>query len=140
DRKAATQAFVDLTGEAIGLATIARRAGGADAPAPAPLLGIDQGEELFASENAAESGRFLEEVAAVLKAATGDFDPYLIVTIRADRVEALLQRWPALGLDAPEVLYLPPLSPTAYRDVIQKPAQVYSDRVRRLAIEPALVS
>jgi hypothetical protein len=33
---------------------------------------------------------------------------------------------------------LPPLSPAAYRDVILKPAAVYSERVRRLIIEPAL--
>jgi hypothetical protein len=33
---------------------------------------------------------------------------------------------------------LPPLSPTAYRDVITKPAEVYTERVRRLVAEPAL--
>jgi hypothetical protein len=33
---------------------------------------------------------------------------------------------------------LPPLSPTAYRDVITKPAEVYTGRVRRLVVEPAL--
>ena len=33
---------------------------------------------------------------------------------------------------------MPPLSPAAYRDVILKPAAVYSERVRRLIIEPAL--
>ena len=50
----------------------------------------------------------------------------------ADSVEQLLQRWPALGLA------VPPLSPTAYRDVITKPAEVYTERVRRLVAEPAL--
>jgi hypothetical protein len=53
-------------------------------------------------------------------------------------MEPLLQRWPALGLAAPETQVLPPLSPTAYRDVITKPAEVYTERVRRLVAEPAL--
>ena len=53
-----------------------------------------------------------------------DVDPYVLVTIRVDSVEPLLQRWPALGLDAPETQVLPPLAPSAYRDVIVKPAQV----------------
>jgi len=44
-----------------------------------------------------------------------------------------LQRWPALGLEAPETQVLPPLSPSAYRDVIVKPAELYSQRVRRLS-------
>ena len=34
---------------------------------------------------------------------------------------------------------LPPLSPSAYRDVITRPAAVYARRVARLDIEPALV-
>jgi hypothetical protein len=63
----------------------------------------------------------------------------MLVTIRADSVETFLQRWPALRLDTPESHYLPPLSPSAYRDVIVKPAEVYSQHVRRLTVEPALV-
>jgi formylglycine-generating enzyme required for sulfatase activity len=93
---------------------------------------------LFASENAAESKRFLELLASVFNDLPEDVDPYVIVTIRADSVEPLLQRWPALGLAAPETQMLPPLSPTAYRDVITKPAEVYTERVRRLVAEPAL--
>jgi hypothetical protein len=63
---------------------------------------------------------------------------YALITIRADSVEALLQRWPELGLDSPKSLYLPPLSSVAYRDVILKPAAVYSDRAQRLTVEPVL--
>ncbi len=149
----ATSALSSLIAEASQLAANARRAGDPDARAPAPLIAIDQGEELFAAENKAESDRFLTLLAAVLKeppsipsgrASPGardeeSTDPYVLVTIRADSVETLLQRWPALGLEAPEALYLPPLSPSAYRDVILKPAQVYSNKVRRLAVEPGLV-
>ncbi len=132
-------ALSGLIGEATALATAARRAGAPDARPPAPLIAIDQGEEMFAAENAAESERFLELLAAVLKEPPAETDPYVLVTIRADSVEALLQRWPALGLDTPESHYLPPLPPSAHRDVIVKPAEVYTERVRRLMVEPALV-
>ena len=136
--RAAVSALAGLLDEATALATTARRAGVVDARAPAPLLAIDQGEELFATENATESERFLELLASVFNDLPEDVDPYVLVTIRADSVEPLLQRWPALGLAAPETQMLPPLSPTAYRDVITKPAEVYTERVRRLVAEPAL--
>lgn len=131
-------ALSGLIGEATALATAARRSGAPDARSPAPLIAIDQGEEMFATENAAESQRFLDLLAAVVKEPASQADPYLLVTIRADSVEALLQRWPALGLDTPESHYLPPLPPSAHRDVIVKPAEVYTERVRRLSVEPAL--
>jgi formylglycine-generating enzyme required for sulfatase activity len=135
----AAAALGQLLAEAGGVATTARRAGAQEARPPAPLLAIDQGEELFAAENVTESERLLRLLAAVLRDPPEDVDPYVLVTIRADSVEALLQRWPALGLATPQSRYLAPLSPTAYREVIVRPAEVYSQRVRRLAIEPALV-
>ncbi len=138
DRAAAIASLADLLAEATALATAVRRAGVIDARPPAPLLAVDQGEELFASEDRAESDRFLDLVAAVLNDLPEDVDPYLLLTIRADSLEPLLQRWPTLGLAAPEMQALPPLSPTAYRDVISKPASVYTQRVRRLVVEPAL--
>jgi hypothetical protein len=131
--------FAGLIAEATALATTARRAGAPDARPPAPLIAIDRGEEMLAAENIGESQRFLALLAGMLKEPPPDVDPYVLVTIRADSVETLLQRWPALGLDTPESHYLPPLSPTAYRDVIVKPAGVYSQQVRRLTVEPALV-
>jgi formylglycine-generating enzyme required for sulfatase activity len=138
DRAAAVLALAGLLAEATALATTARRAGVVDARPPAPLLAIDQGEELFASENVAESEHFLKLLASVFNDLPEDVDPYVLVTIRADSMEPLLQGWPALGLAAPETQVLPPLSPTAYRDVITKPAEVYTGRVRRLVVEPAL--
>lgn len=138
DKALAAAALADLLSEATALATAVRRAGVVDARPPAPLIGVDQGEELFASENAAEAERFLALLAAVFNDLPEDVDPYVLLTIRADSVEPLLQRWPALGLAAPETQMLPPLSPTAYRDVIAKPAEVYTSRVRRLVVEPAL--
>ena len=131
-------AFAGLIEDAAQTATAARRAGAPDARPPAPLIAIDQGEEMFAAENEVESRRFLEFLAALLREPPEGVDPYALITIRADSVESLLQRWPELGLETPRSLYLPPLSPAAYRDVILKPATVYSERVRRLVIEPAL--
>ena len=54
-------------------------------------------------------------------------------------VNPLLQRVPKLGIDTPQPRLLPPLSPSAYRDVITRPAAVYARRVARLDVEPALV-
>jgi formylglycine-generating enzyme required for sulfatase activity len=135
----AEAAFAGLIAEATDISATIRRAGAPEARPPALLIAIDQGEELFAAENEAESQRFLSFLASVLRDPPAGVDPYALITIRADSVESLLQRWPALSLDTPRSLYLPPLSPSAYRDVIVKPAVVYSERVRRLIIEPVLV-
>ena len=134
----ATEAFGALIAEATAICTASQRAMAPDARPPAPLIAIDQGEELFAAEDAQESARFLQLLAGLLKVASDGVDPYVLITIRADSVERLLQRIAELGLEAPEPLYLLPLSPGAYRDVILRPAEVYTRNVRRLAIEPAL--
>ena len=102
--EAGAAAVADLLSEATSIAATIRRSGAPDARPPAPLIAIDQGEELFAAENEAESERFLERLAIVLKDPPQDVDPYVLITIRADSVEALLQRWPKLGLDIPESL------------------------------------
>jgi formylglycine-generating enzyme required for sulfatase activity len=133
-------ALTDLIVDATALATTVRRAGMPDTRAPAPIIAIDQSEELFAPENAAESDRFLAMLVPLLKAPPADVEPYVLLTIRADSVEALWQRLPALGLDAPETLPLLPLAPDAYRDVILKPAAVYSSRVRPISVQPELVA
>jgi formylglycine-generating enzyme required for sulfatase activity len=104
-----------------------------------PLIAIDQGEELFAAEDAVESNRFLKMLAKLLSPRHDGLAPYVLVTIRADGVDNLLRRIPELGIDTPQVIALPPLSPAAYDDVITKPAAVYTRRVRRLDIEPELV-
>jgi formylglycine-generating enzyme required for sulfatase activity/class 3 adenylate cyclase len=132
------KAFGALIAEATAVCTASRRATAADARPPAPLIAIDQGEELFAAEDAQESAHFLQLLAGLLKVASDGIDPYVLITIRADSVERLLQRIAELGLEAPEPLYLLPLSPGAYRDVILRPADVYTRNVRRLTIEPAL--
>ena len=112
---------------------------GKEMPRLAPLIAIDQGEELFAAEDATESNRFLEMLGKLLGSPPAGLDPFVLVTIRADSVDALLQRVPQLGLVTPHMVALPPLSPAAYRDVITKPAEVYSRAVGRLDLEPELV-
>jgi formylglycine-generating enzyme required for sulfatase activity/class 3 adenylate cyclase len=132
------EAFGALITEATAVCTASQRATAPDARPPAPLIAIDQGEELFAAEDAQESAQFLQMLASLLKMASDGVDPYVLITIRADSVERLLQRIAELGLEAPEALYLLPLSSGAYRDVIRRPAEVYTRNVRRLTIEPAL--
>ena len=80
---AAVLALAGLLAEATALATTARRAGIVDARPPAPLLAIDQGEELFASENMAESERSLKLLAYVFNDLPENVDPYVLVTTRA---------------------------------------------------------
>src|SRR5262249_12624403 len=127
---------------AVALAAEERALNPAEGQAPArlsPLIAIDQGEELFAVEDAGESNRFLDMMGHLLGSPPAGLDPYVLVTIRAASVNALLQRVPALGLVTPHLIMLPPLSPAAYRDVITKPATVYTRRVARLDLEPELV-
>jgi hypothetical protein len=138
DSGKAASALAALVTEATAFATAARRAGAPDARAPAALLAIDQGEELFAAENDGESRRVLELLAAVLAEPPEGTDRYVFVTISADSAQSLLARVSELGLETPKAIYLPPLSPAAYREVVLRPAEVYTARARRLAIEPAL--
>jgi hypothetical protein len=114
-----------------------------------PLIAIDQGEELFAAEDAAQSNRFLDMMGHLLGSPPAGLDPYVLVTarwsrrpwpaIRADSVDSLLQQIPTFGLVNPHMIPLSPLSSAAYRDVITKPAAVYTRQVARLDLEPELV-
>jgi formylglycine-generating enzyme required for sulfatase activity len=128
--------------EAAKIVTEARSLAAEDARPPARpsmLIAIDQGEELFATEDAAESEHFIAMLGHLLAHPPDGLDPYAVITIRADSVNPLLQRVPQLGIDAPHMRPLPPLSPSAYREVITRPAAVFARRVARLDIEPALV-
>jgi formylglycine-generating enzyme required for sulfatase activity len=140
DPTAGAKALSELLAEATRLALAAQFAAGPDSTPPAAILAIDQGEELFSADNDVESRQFLALLAAVLKNPPDGLDPYLLVTIRADSAQILLTRVAELGLETPKALYLAPLSSDAYRDVIQMPAAIYSERVRRLAVEPTLVT
>jgi hypothetical protein len=71
-----------------------------------PLIAVDQGEELFASEDAAQSNRFLDMMGHLLGSPRAGLDPYVLLTIRADSVDALLQRVQTLGLVKPHTIPL----------------------------------
>jgi len=142
DATAGAAKLAGFMSEAAQIVTETRSLAAEDARPPARpsmLIAIDQGEELFAAENAAESERFIAMLGHLLAHPPDGLDPYAVMTIRADSVDPLLQRVPKLGIDAPHMRPLPPLSLSAYRDVITRPAAVYSRRVARLDIEPELV-
>jgi formylglycine-generating enzyme required for sulfatase activity len=142
DASAGAARLAAIMSEAAGIIAKARSLAAEDARSPARLsvlIAIDQGEELFAAEDAAESERFIDMLGHVLAHPPEGLDPFAVITIRADSVDPLLQRVPQLGLDAPHTRLLPSLSPSAYRDVIARPAAVYARRVTRLDIEPELV-
>jgi hypothetical protein len=142
DASAGAARLAAIMSEAAGIIAKVRSLAAEDARPPARLsvlIAIDQGEELFATEDRAESERFIAMVGHLLAHPPEGLDPFAVITIRADSVDPLLQRVPQLGIDAPHVRALPPLSPSAYRDVITRPAAVYARRATRLDIEPELV-
>jgi formylglycine-generating enzyme required for sulfatase activity len=142
DAAAGAQQLAAHMSAAVALVAKDRALNLAEGQAPSrlsPLIAIDQGEELFAAEDAAQSNRFLDMMGHLLGSPPAGLDPYVLVTIRADSVDALLQRMPTLGLVTPHTIMLPPLSLAAYRDVITKPAAVYTRQVVRLDLEPELV-
>jgi WD40 repeat protein len=136
----ASAAFIGLITDAAELATKTRQAAAPDAKAPAPLLAIDQAEELFRAEDEEESQRFLTILAKLLNEPPPGLDPYVLLTIRADSVQKLLTRAAQLHLETPKAIYLAPLSQAVYREVILRPAEIYSARIKRLSIEPSLAS
>jgi class 3 adenylate cyclase len=88
------EAFGRLISEATAVCTASQRATAPDARPPAPLIAIDQGEELFAAEDAQESAHFLQLLAGLLKVASDGVNPYVLITIRVDTVERLLSALP----------------------------------------------
>jgi len=109
-----------------------------DRPSPPHVvLAIDQGEELFLSEGAAEAAFFL----ALLRdlAADADSNVIVLVTIRSDSYEHL-QAAPSLEGLHQNTLSLPPLPRGAYQMVIEGPAGRLRDTERALTIEPGLTA
>ena len=115
-----------------------RRIGDKNAATPALLLAIDQAEELFASDDEAESPRFLFLVANLLRDPPARFELYTLLTIRVDASARLFQTITELGLEFPETLPLLPLPRTSFRDVILVPLEVLAKRGQRLVITPKL--
>ncbi len=138
DEKQAAKDFASMVVTAVARAHEQRRIGDQGARAPAIVVAIDQAEELFAAEDAAESSRFLVLLGNLMREPPPGVEPFAVLTIRADSVAPLFAAITAQKLELPETLPLLPLPPTSYRDVILKPLEVIALRGQRLVIEPAL--
>jgi formylglycine-generating enzyme required for sulfatase activity len=141
--RAQIRAAIDGGAEALSalltrLAESRRVAALAGEPSPEPptlVLSVDQGEELFLAEGAAEARPFL----ALLKdlAVTSAPKLIVIVAIRSDAYERL-QSAPELEGVRQETFSLPPMPRGAYESVIEGPARRLAQTRRPLTIEPAL--
>jgi tetratricopeptide (TPR) repeat protein len=102
---------------------------------PAVVIAIDQAEELFRPEGAAEGATLLE----LVRDLTSEDAPTVIAifAIRADSYDALEHAKPLAGL-AQSTLPLLPMPRGAYKDVIEGPARRYTGAGRTLTIEPQL--
>jgi CHASE2 domain-containing sensor protein len=138
DLARSAEAFLGLMTSAAKQAHEARRIGDRTARPPALVLAVDQAEELFAAEDAAESSRFLGLLAGLLRDAADTLELFVLATIRADSADRLLQAMAARGVEVSETLSLLPLPATSYRDVILKPIEVLARRGQRIVVEPAL--
>ncbi len=119
---------------------VGTRARGGDGSTPGKpptlILPIDQAEELFLADGAAEAHRFLELLCALAVVER----PALIalLTIRSDSYERLQTARELEGLRQ-HFLSLPPMPQGAYVDVIRGPARRLEGSDRPLKIEEGLV-
>lgn len=97
-------------------------------PNPTIVISIDQAEELFTAEND-EAGKAVELVA---KALTQDINALLVLTIRSDRYDRF-QQVTHLASIPRQPFDLSPLSPSSFKEVIEKPAKLVE-----LEVEPGL--
>ena len=108
-----------------------------EAVAPVIVLPLDQAEELFNPEGAAEAAQFLDLLSAALAPAQHKTRLLVVATMRSDRYE-LLQAAPRLTEIERALFDLPPLSAVEFRGVIEGPTRRTVEAGGRLAIEPAL--
>jgi formylglycine-generating enzyme required for sulfatase activity len=138
DEKEAASDFNKFMAMVAAQACEQRRMSDKNAAAPALLLAIDQAEELFASDDQAESQRFLFLVASLLRNPPAELELYMLLTVRANASARLLQTIADLGFEFPEILPLLPLPRTSYRDVILRPLDVLAQRGQKVVIAPTL--
>ncbi len=128
-----------LLAELAQRATDQRRIGDREAPPPALILAVDQAEELFAAEDAAESERFAELLSRIVRNPPAGVELFAVFAVRADaaiQLHELLRRY---EFDPPETLLLLPLPRTSYREVILKPLELLERRGQKVNITPDLV-
>jgi formylglycine-generating enzyme required for sulfatase activity len=117
-----------------------RRIGDQNARPPALVIAVDQAEELFSSDDAAESQRFMFLLAKLTTEPPAGVELFAIFTVRSDGAARQFQMVADQQMELPETLPLLPLPATSYRDVILKPLEVVAQRGQQLKIEPSLAS
>ena len=107
---------------------------------PTLILSVDQAEELFAPEGAAEAEWFLKLLARELAPASAASRRILLIaTIRSDRYQELQGASAITGIRQ-EPFNLPPLPASELKSVIEGPAERATGAGRTLAISPALTA
>ncbi|MFN7307476.1 MAG: hypothetical protein ACK5TQ_13015, partial [Acetobacteraceae bacterium] len=109
-----------LLAELTAAATPPTLPGEAPAVPPTILLAVDQAEELFQADGAAQSRAFLELLAAIAQAETPGV--LVLFTIRTDLYGPLQEAAALAGLRQ-QTFPLPPLHPTSYPTIIEGPAR-----------------
>jgi len=107
----------------------------ADSKPPAIVIAIDQGEELFRADGAAEGAALLE----LVRDLTVEDDPSVVVmvAIRSDSYDALEHAKALEGLSQ-STLPLLPMPRGAYKEVVEGPARRFAEAGGKLEIEPQL--
>ncbi|MRH92380.1 TIR domain-containing protein [Nocardia sp. SYP-A9097] len=119
----------------------AQHAGADHGVAPTLILPIDQAEELFAADAGPEAAQCLSLLGGLLQsAAMAELPIIAVLTIRADRYEALQTAPELLGVRAREFGDLKPMPVTEFKEVITGPAARATAAGLRLSLEPALVT
>ncbi|WP_433623975.1 TIR domain-containing protein [Nocardia sp. CA-120079] len=109
--------------------------------APTLVLPIDQAEELFTADAGPEAARCLGLLGGLLQsAALAELPMIAVVTIRADRYEALQTAPELLGVRAREFGDLKPMPVTEFKEVITGPAARATAAGLRSSLDPALVA
>jgi WD40 repeat protein len=106
---------------------------------PAIVLPLDQAEELFNPDGAAEAAAFLDLLSGVLAPAEESQARRVLVvaTMRSDRYE-LIQAERHLAAVTQDPFNLPPIPQAQFKSVIEGPAHRVVEAGGRLAIDPAL--
>ena len=118
------------------LAELAAKVPAEDGEKPATIVvSIDQAEELFRPEGAAEGATLLE----LVRDLTRDDAPAVIAlfAIRSDSYDLLQRAKPLDGLSQ-STLPLLPISRGNYKDVVEGPARRFAEAGEKLTIEPKL--
>jgi WD40 repeat protein len=101
---------------------------------PTVVLALDQAEELFNPDGAAEAATFIQLLGEAL---TPSRRVIMLATIRSDRYE-MLQAEGRLADAKRELFDLPPILPSEFKSVIEGPANRVAETSGQLSVEPAL--